>query len=302
MRLRTNLAADAALLLTTLIWGSTFVIAKELLTSWPPFAYLSFRFALASLAFALLFPRHIFRASREEWRAAITLGLLVGGGFALQTIGQVYTTPAKSAFITGLTTPLVPIIAYLLTGARPSRENAVGITLASLGGALILMPHESGKVNLGDLVTLASTICFALHIVYMSLYARRHDIKRLSALQIGVAAICFIALWPLERAAHSGSVPLVWSGRVLWQIIYLALIATVLTFLLWTWGQARASATHAAIIFSLEPVFATLFALAVRGGEEWFGLRGSIGAALVLIGVIASELRWTDRLEEAVLD
>lgn len=305
MRLRADWRADGALLLTTLIWGSTFVIAKDILTRWPPFAYLGFRFGVASLALALLFPRALVRATREELRAGIILGLLVGGGFALQAIGQVYTTPSKSAFITGLTTPLVPIVAYLFTGARPNVENATGIVLASIGGGLILMPREGG-VNTGDLLTLACTVCFALHIAFVSRYASRYEIKRLTVFQIAVAAACFIILWaffrllalegdgPLAREAS----PLVWDARICWQLIYLALVATVFTFLLWTWGQARMSATHAAIIFSLEPVFATVFALAVHGSEEWFGVRGAVGATLVLAGVIVSELQWAPRKKE----
>jgi drug/metabolite transporter (DMT)-like permease len=91
------------------------------------------------------------------------------------------------------------------------------------------------------------------------------------------------------------SVPLVLDWRVVWQIIYLALVATVATFLLWTWGQSRMSATHAAIIFSLEPVFASAIAVMVRGRQEWMGGRASMGAALVFLGIIVSELRLGER-------
>jgi drug/metabolite transporter (DMT)-like permease len=93
--------------------------------------------------------------------------------------------------------------------------------------------------------------------------------------------------------------PLIWTGRVLWQIVFLALVATVATFLLWTWGQSRMSATHAAIIFSLEPIFATIFAVAVRGAKEWMGGRASVGAVLVFLGILVSELRLGERRERA---
>jgi drug/metabolite transporter (DMT)-like permease len=86
--------------------------------------------------------------------------------------------------------------------------------------------------------------------------------------------------------------PLVWSAGVAAQLVYLSVVATVGVFILWTWGQARMSATHAAVIFSLEPVFATGFAILLRGSAEWTGGRATVGACLILIGVIVSELRW----------
>ena len=305
MRLKTNLAADGAILLTTLIWGSTFAVARGVLDHWPPLSYLAVRMPLAALLFVALFPRQIFKATRAAWRAGATLGALIGLGFIGQTVGLLYTTPAKSAFITGITTPLVPVVAYLVWRARPSRENLAGIVLASVGGALILAPVNAGGVNAGDLITLSTTLLFAAHITLMSLYARRFDPAQLSALQVTTAAALVLLVWLALRgyAALAGASalppglareaePLAWSPAVFWQLAYLAVVATVATFLLWTWGQARMSATHAAIIFSLEPVFATAFAVLLRGSAEWTGGRATLGALLVVTGVIVSELRW----------
>src|SRR5688572_10548279 len=102
MKLKTNLAPDGAILLTTLIWGSTFAVARGVLDSWPPLTYLALRMPLAALIFAALFPRHVFNASRAAWRAGGVLGALIGLGFIGQTVGLLYTSPAKSAFITGI--------------------------------------------------------------------------------------------------------------------------------------------------------------------------------------------------------
>jgi drug/metabolite transporter (DMT)-like permease len=274
-------------------------------------AYMFFRFIVAALLLAAMFPREITRARRAEWRAGATLGVLMGFGFGLQAVGQVYTTASKSAFVTGLTTPLVPFVAYLLLRLRPGVENLVGVALASLGGLLILAPQGTdGTVNFGDLLTLAATALFATHITLMSVYARRYDVRQLTALQIACIACLFTVVWAglqvwesfsgagaLPAAFARETMPLVWSGRVVWQLVYLATVATVGAFLLWTWGQARASATHAAVIFSLEPVFATAFAVAVIGASEWMGGRGWLGAGLVFAGIIISELRWSERRE-----
>ena len=306
VRFKDNLAADGALVLTTLIWGSTFVIAKDILETWPPVAYITVRFVIASIILVLLFPGLTLKARKLEWKAGATLGLLMGGGFALQAAGQVYTTPAKSAFVTGLTTPIVPFVALLILRVRPNLENLIGVTLASIGGMLILAPQGTEPVNTGDLLTLVATTLFAAHITLMSAYAREIDVRQLTVLQISCAAILFVVVWLIFQALgaslSANSLPgfisrevmrLAWTPRVVWQLVYLASVATVFTFLLWTWGQARVSATHAAIIFSLEPVFATIFAVAARGSKEWMGNRGNLGAILIFAGVIISEIRLT---------
>jgi drug/metabolite transporter (DMT)-like permease len=310
MKLKANLGADATILLTTVIWGSTFAVARDILDAWPPLAYLALRMPLAALLFAAIFPRQVFGASRAAWRAGATLGLLIGVAFVGQTVGLVFTTPAKSAFVSGITTPLIPFVAYLLFRARPSRENLAGVALASIGGALILAPAGAGPVNKGDLITLGTTFLFATHVSLMSVYARRFDIRQLSALQVIVAAAFVVAAWLALRAyvALAGVAPpslsrevapLAWSAPVLWQLVYLSTVATVGVFLLWTWGQARMSATHAAVIFSLEPVFATLFAVLLRGSAEWTGGRATVGALLVVSGVVVSELRWGNEERKA---
>ncbi len=314
MHLRKNLSADAALVLTTLVWGSTFVMAKDVLERWPPVAYLTFRFAIAALVLVVLFGKRIAQARRYEWKAGASLGLLVGGGFALQAVGQVYTTPSKSAFVTGLTTPLVPFVAFALLRVRPNFENLLGVVLASIGGALILAPRDA-SVNAGDIITLGCTILFATHLTLTSVYAKRIDPRQLTVLQITIAAVVFLFMWSafhivarvfpqnaLPLFVVREAVPLVWSVRVVWQEIYLAIIATVGTFLAWTWAQGKMSATHAAIIFSLEPVFATLIAVAVRGTNEWAGGRANVGAALILAGVLVSELRLRGKRKPATND
>jgi drug/metabolite transporter (DMT)-like permease len=315
MRLKADLASDAVLMLTTVIWGSTFVIAKDVLEQWPPVTYLLVRFALAAVVLVALFPRLILLAGLREWRAGATLGVIMGSGLALQAMGQVYTTPAKSAFITGLTTPLVPFFALFMLHVRPNLENMIGVTLASLGGLLIVTPHGQAGINAGDIFTLCATSLFATHIVLLSVYARENDFRQLTVLQIVTAAMLFIGLCfvlrvtgmfltgaPLPDFVTRESLSHLWTTRLAWQLVYLALIATVVTFLLWTWGQARASATHAAIIFSLEPVFATAFAVAVRGRGEWMDAPGNFGAALIVAGVIVSELRVTGSGKQAQIE
>jgi drug/metabolite transporter (DMT)-like permease len=316
MRFKTNLAADGALVLTTFVWGTTFFMARGLLDAespghWPPLAYMFARFGGAALILAVLFWRQLAGASAQAWRAGATLGLLMGAGFGLQAAGQVYTTASKSAFVTGLTTPLVPFVAYAVSRVRPRWENLVGVALASAGGLLILAPQPGAGVNFGDLLTLVSTALFALHITLLSVYARRFEVRQITVLQIASAAVFITIAWVSLRASAAAfgaaalpafaareAAPITFSWGIVAQLFYLAAVATVAVFFLWTWGQSRTSATHAAVIFSLEPVFATAFAVAARGShEEWLGARGWAGAGLVFAGIIVSELRWGKRRE-----
>lgn len=311
MKLKADLKADAVLVLTTIIWGSTFPLSKDILEHWPPVAYLVMRMGVSAVLMALLFRRQLARAGRAEWRAGATLGLLLSVGMTGLIVGQVYTTAARSAFIAGLTTPLVPFVAYLLTRARPGLENLLGVVLASAGGMLILAPQGeggAGAANAGDFLTLGCTVFFAAHLTLMSVYARRHDVRALTVIQTVTISAVLIVYWlallaggalggteGLPLAVAREFQPLAWTGGVLWRVAYMVVVATVLNFLLWTWAQGRMSATHAAIIFSLEPVFATLFAVWMRGAQEWTGGRANFGAALILAGIIVSELHWGGR-------
>jgi len=310
---RSRYAGDAALVLTTLIWGSTFILAKDVLSEWTPLDYITVRFTIAAVALCLIFRKELVAATRADWQAGFVLGMLVGCGFVVQAMGQVYTTATKSAFITGLTTPLVPLCAYLLLRARPTFGNMLGIVCATLGGFILLAPPSSNQsegmlsaVNIGDLLTLSCTILFATHIVLLGVYTERTNVKRLTVLQITCATILFVIVWATIKACvvffgadawmpdalAREAAPLVWNVGTLWRLLYLGLVGTLAAFLLWTWGQARVEAVRAAIIFNLEPVFATLFAVAVRGRDEWLGGWASFGAALVLLGVLVSEVRW----------
>ncbi len=306
MKLKADLKADAVLVLTTIIWGTTFPFSKDILDHWPPIAYLALRMFLSALLLVALFWKQFVRAGRAQWRAGLTLGVLLGLGLTGQVVGQVYTTASKSAFITGLTTPLVPFVAYLLLRARPGTENLAGIVLASIGGILILAPQNEADVNAGDIITLLCTVVFAGHITLMSVYARRYDVRELTAIQITVVAGLLALVWGGLRLWGAAGLavddlpiafarefePLGWHPSFLWRFAYMVVIATVLNFLMWTWAQGRMSAAHAAIIFSLEPVFATAFAVWMRGAGEWMGGRGNVGALLIFAGILVSEIRW----------
>ena len=291
------LRADLVLVLVTAIWGSTFIVNRLALETAPPLVFVLVRFALASLVLLAL-TRGRTRTPGLARDSAV-IGVLLAIGIGSQIAGQLFTTASKAAFVTGLSVPLTPVAGYLMTKKRPSRENLTGLVLAAAGFALLTWPRGAAGWNRGDLLIVATAVSYAILIVVMAETAPKHDVRWYSFGQIAAGALAVgaarLALAPFLRGtgtfAAAESRPLVLTPRIVAAILWMALVATVVTFLAQTWAQQRMQATHAAILFALEPVFTALFA-AVFLGERMSG-RDWSGAALVLAGIVVSELTFS---------
>ena len=292
---REALRADAVLVGVTAIWGSTFVVNRLVVTgSTPPFLFLLLRFSLAAI-FLILLAR-----GRPRTPGLLPDSLAVGGltaiGIGFQLAGQVYTTASKAAFITGLSVPLTAPVAYLVTRKRPSAENLAGLAIATAGFAVMAWPQEFSGVNSGDLLVLVTALAYAYVVVRLSESGGRHDVRRFAAGQIACAAattlLLRLAMQPFlgrpEAVFRTEARPLVADPKFFGLLLWMSLAATVVTFLLMTWAQARMSATHAAVIYALEPVFAALLAAPILG--ERLSGRELWGGAFVLAGILVSEL------------
>jgi len=289
------LAADAVLAGVTVIWGSTFVANRLVVTGdVPPLLFLLLRFSLAGVVLFLLArgrPR-----TPGLWADSLAVGGLTAVGIAFQLAGQVYTTASKAAFITGLSVPLTAPVAYLVTRKRPSSENLAGLAIATAGFAVMAWPGDFAGVNSGDLLVLVTAFAYAYVVVRLSEASGRHDVRRFAAGQIACAAattlLLRLAVHPFlgrsEAVFRAEARPLTVDPKFVGLLLWMALAATVVTFLLMTWAQARMSATHAAVIYALEPVFAALLAAPILG--ERLAGRELWGGALVLGGILVSEL------------
>jgi drug/metabolite transporter (DMT)-like permease len=296
---REALAADLVLVVVTAIWGSTFIVNRLVIETSPPLLFVLARFALAAAVLWLIArgrPR-----TENLVRDSAAVGLLLAAGIGFQVVGQLFTTASKAAFVTGLSVPLTPVVGYLLTKKKPSRENLAGLLVAAAGFAVLTWPRDSASgVNTGDLLILVTAVSYAVLIVIVSETAATHDVRWYSFGQIVFAAIgvgaARLALAPFlhGRGAFLAAEarPLVLDRTVVLSVLWMALVATVVTFLAQTWAQARMPATHAAIMFALEPVFTALFAAFLLG--ERMSRRDWAGAGLVLAGILVSELRSRD--------
>jgi len=288
------LVADFALVLVTAIWGSTFIVNRKVLDTAPPLLFLLLRFGLGAVVLVFL-ARGRPRTPRLVTDSAV-IGALLAVGIGLQLVGQLFTTASKAAFVTGLSVPLTPVVGFLVSRKLPSAQNLAGLVFASAGFAAMCWPSGAVGLNLGDLLILGTAVSYAYLIVYIAEAAGRHDVRWFSAGQILFGflfvGLARLALTPfLSRpgaffAAESRPIPR--TPEFVVAVLWMGILATVVTFLVQTWAQARMSATHAAILFALEPVFTALFAWVFL--SEKMSVREWSGAALVLLGIVISEL------------
>lgn len=278
--------ADLLLAFIALVWGATFVIVKQALDSVSTLLFLALRFSLAALAMALAFRIRLgsLRLGRSELKAGVLTGLFLFAGYALQTFGLRFTTPSKSAFVTGLYVPLVPFAGSLVYRKAPHAAEVLGIVLATLGMGLMTIEPGTLAIGGGDLLTLGCAIAFAFHILMVGRYSRRTGVEMFSLVQIATVAA-------IAAAAFGWAEPLriQWNGAVLLAVTVTALLATALAFTAQVWAQQHTTPTRTALIFSLEPVFAGLTSAVVVG--EILSARAMAGAALIMAGILLVELK-----------
>jgi drug/metabolite transporter (DMT)-like permease len=278
--------ADLALAANAFIWGVTFVTVKEALDNASTLLFLALRFSLAlvalSIAFRPLKPK--FAQGRKVLGGGLLAGLLLFAGYFFQTVGLRYTTPSKSAFITGMSIVMVPVFSALLERKLPHLAEVIGIVVAGGGMALLTLDPRTLTLTRGDLLTLCCAIAFAMHIVAVGHYAPRLGFEALTMMQVTVAALLSLGtFWWVETPV------LRLRAGVIAAIVITGLFATALAFAIQAWAQQYTSATHAALIFSLEPVFACATSFVLTG--ELLSLRATSGAILILCGILIVELK-----------
>ena len=278
--------AELALVLNTVIWGSTFVLVKAALLDVTPLLFLALRFSLATVALLVMFRRAWSnpRAVRMAVRGGVVTGVFLFSGYLLQTIGLRLTTAPKSAFITGLCTVMVPMLAALVYRIRPRMLEVVGVLVATAGMGLLTLQGATFSVSRGDLLTLFCAAGFAAHIVTLGHYSGEVSFELLSVTQVGTAAVLSLSLfwWAETPAVH-------WRPVVVYAILITGLLATALAFTIQAWSQQYTTSTRTALIYALEPVFAWVTSYWIMG--EGLSARAAAGAALILSGVLLVEMK-----------
>ena len=269
----------------TIIWGSSFVIVKDVTNSMPPAWILVVRFTVAAIIMAVAFLKY-----RELYfeRSHVGFGLLFGLAMFLayytQTIGITDTTPGKNAFLTGTYCVIVPFLAWVLVRRRPNRYNIVAAVLCIVGIGFISL-DGSLTMRFGDAMTLVCAVFYALHIILVSQFAQGRNIYVLTMWQFVGVAVCSLIVGGLfEPMPNWAAVPMdCWVS-----LAYLAVACTTVALLFQNIGQAHLPPASAALLLSLEAVFGVVFSVAL--GAETLTLRIVFGFALVFAAIIISEV------------
>ncbi len=279
--------AEAALMANTLIWGSTFVLVKHALQDVSPILFLALRFTLATVVLAILFrgswshPRNL----RGSLAGGALAGVFLFSGYAFQTVGLQFTTAPKSAFLTGLTAVMTPVLATFVYRRLPGWLEIGGVLLATCGMGLMTLPVGAAlAMNRGDLLTVGCAVCYAAHILTLNRYSANGSFELLATMQIGVSAVLAWSLYGSLEAPR-----LHWTAGVWAAVTITGLLATALAFSFQAWAQRYTTSTRTALIFMLEPVFAWITSYVLTG--ETLSGRGAAGAALILGGVLVVEVK-----------
>lgn len=277
--------AYVLLILTTFFWGVTFVVVKDAVSQVDVFVFLAQRFSAASCILLLLWPFLKRPIDGKTLLKGSILGVMLFGGFALQTLALLYTSASNTAFLTGLNVVFVPLLSAVIFKKAIAAKSIAGAALAFIGLYLLCATGASWSFNKGDLLSFACSICIAIHIIYTGKYARQYDVYWLTTIQLSV-----IGLLSLLIAHLTGHDALAWYPEIRDALIICALFATIFAFLVQTGMQQFISASSTALIFCLEPVFAAICAYFLI--DEIIGTNGLIGAGLILSGMILSEIRF----------
>jgi drug/metabolite transporter (DMT)-like permease len=286
-----TLAADVLLLTAAVIWGTTFVAQKLATEHMGPVLFNGTRYALGAailLPFALRRWRRIDnpRARRDALVGGALAGVAMSLGSTLQQVGMHSTSVSNAGFITGLYVIMVPLIG-LLVGQRTGLGTWLGASLAVVG-MFLLSVGENFQVASGDWLQLAGAVVWGVHVLMIGSLARRHDPLRLAVLQF---AACGVISLLLALVFEEITLPaLLGAGPA---ILYGALIGVAIGFTLQVIAQRDALSSHAAVIFSLEAVFAALAGAWFL--DEMLQARGYVGCGLMFAGMLVAQL-WPRRV------
>ncbi len=277
---RSRQVATLLLAAVTAIWGSTFFLIRDVVQQLSPTDFLAVRFTIAAMAMMVVFWRPMLALNRRELTVGVGLGALYAVAQILQTVGLAHTEASRSGFITGTYVVLTPILAGILLRERIPRSTWVAVLMATAGLATLSL--QGFGMGFGETVTLLAAVVYALHIIGLGRYSSPATAAGLSTVQmVVIAAVSLVAAAP-------GGIELPQSRGAWASVLYMALMAGAVALWAQTWAQSHLTATRAAIVMTLEPVFAAAFAVAL-GGES-LTIRIFLGGAMVLAAMYTVEL------------
>ncbi|MDR2996782.1 MAG: DMT family transporter [Microbacterium sp.] len=274
---------EIALLAITAVWGGTFLLVHWAVEHTGPWFFVGIRFLVAGAISVVIFRRSLRGIRWVDIGAGAAIGVMIYGGYGLQTFGLQTIESSTSAFITALYVPLVPLLQWAVFRNRPPAMAFVGAGLAFVGLLLIAGPDAFAlTLGAGEIATMISTLPIAGEIILISLFANRIDLGRITVVQLFTAGLLGLATMPVVGEALP-SFSWIWLGAALGLGA-----ASCVIQLTMNWAQKKVSPTRATIIYAGEPVWAAVIG---RIAGERLPVTALIGGALVVLGTLASEIR-----------
>ncbi len=276
--------ADMLLLIVALLWGSSYVVSKNVIQTTEPVNLVFYRFLIASILSLCVYGKHLKGMSKNELMAGVFIGILLTFGIIFAIEGVKYTTVSKNSFIVSVNVVLVPFIYWAVSKRKPKLISVIAVVLMMIGLAFLTLDFSSKfYFNKGDIITLCCVVFYASHIVYSDIYCKKYNPLLINMIaMITVTIISFILI--LIKGSINFNVPI----NSLRDIIFLGVFPTFLCLNLQLFSQKYTTATHTAIILSLESVFATILAIIFL--EEMLTLNMIIGCIIIFISVLTSEM------------
>lgn len=264
--------APWALLTVSMAWGLAFVVMKDAIERQSVNNFLFTRFLLAIVVMVLIRPGVIKLFTKDLVLRGLAGGVFLGFGYIFQTLGLARSGAAITGFVTGLYIVLTPLFASIILRQRVSKFTWTCVAIATIG--LGLLSIHGFTIGLGELLTFISAIFYALHIIALSKWSSGRDAYAMTVIQLSMCAL----LSGLASIPSGYSPP---PDYGVWAVvIFTAVFATAIAFIVQTWSQAHMSATKVAVILTMEVVFAAIFAI-IFGGES-LTLQSSIGGVMVV--------------------
>src|SRR5690625_626255 len=274
---------EIGLIITAVVWGSGFVATAISLENYTAYQSMAIRFLVASIFLLVIYYKKLKYINKKVLFNGIILGTILYTAFALQTVGLIYTTPSKNAFLTAVKVVIVQIILFIFYKRQLDRYEIIGAFLAVFGIGLLSLQFSS-VINLGDFLSFLCAIDFAFHIIYTAKFVKNNDAILLTLVQLMTAAVIgFIIL------VFKNEVMMTYEPKPFFSVIYLGLFSTCLAYVLQTSAQKLLSETKAAIILSTEALWGMIFSIIIL--HEIITFRMMVGAVFIFSAILVAEVK-----------
>ena len=289
LRKSTKLAV-IALIFITAIWGWSFIIVKQAIAEMPVMDFLALRFAVAAIVMVIIRPRAFSAIKKPELKYGFVLGIFLGGAYILQTYALVYASATVVGFITGLYIVITPFLAWFWIKQKITGNVWLAVTLSVIG--LIFISFSGVGFGMGEFLTVLCALCLALYTAGLGKWSPRHDSLSLTIVQMFTIAVILLLV------TIPGGIVIPTDPEVWFVIIITGIFATSLAFFIQTWAQSILTPTHAAVILTLEPLFAGLFGVLI--GHDPLTWRIILGAVFMLTAMYIVQLKAHEKYKNLI--